>query len=79
MTWYRHVKRSDIAFRFSLSLPWEHAYEHAIGRIWNNMTTAKARELDTNLGRKAAELAITQEKTQKPAEIEPNEKRQRVS
>ena len=44
--------------------------------IWNNMTTAKAKELDNNLGRKAAELAMAQEKTQTPADHDPKEQRQ---
>ena len=78
MTWYRHMKRSDIASKFRLTLPWEHAYEHAVGRIWNNMTAAKEKELDSNLGRKAAELAIAQEKTQTAADHETKEKRQRT-
>lgn len=74
MSWYRATKKSDLFSKLNLSLPWEHAYEHAIGRVWNNMTSAKAKELDKALGRKAAELAIAEEKCDGP---DP-QKRQRV-
>ena len=76
MVWYRRVKRTELASTHNLALPWEHAYEHAIGRVWNNLTTAKARELERHLGRKAAELAIAQEETRQG---DPDEKRQRTA
>ena len=61
MAWYRNAKKTDLLSRFNLTLPWEHAYEHAIGRSWNNMTSAKAKELEKRLGRKAAEMVIFNE------------------
>ena len=43
-------------------LPFEAAYEHAIGRKWNNCTSAKVDMIERGISKEAAQLAIEKEK-----------------
>jgi hypothetical protein len=65
MVWYRSSKQTNQSIPWSngeMQLAFEGAYEHAIGRPWNNMTAAKLKELESAMGKDAAKLAIEQEK-----------------
>ena len=64
MVWYRASKRTSKSVPWAtaeMQLPFESAYEHAIGRSWNNMTTNKLKELEHSMGKEAARMAIDQE------------------
>ena len=45
----------------SMLLPFEQAFQHAIGRDWNNVTHAKARLIEEGLGKAAAQLCMKEE------------------
>jgi YesN/AraC family two-component response regulator len=65
MVWYRSAKQTNKAIPWSsveMQLPFESAYEHAIGRTWNNMTASKLKDLEAALGKEAASLSISKEK-----------------
>ena len=66
MVWYRSSKQTNKAIPWSsveMQLPFESAYEHAIGRTWNNMTASKLKDLlKAALGKEAASLSISKEK-----------------
>ena len=65
MVWYRASKRLSTSIPWldtaKMQLPFEGAFEHAIGRTWNNMTTSKANQLEAALGREAVLIAKTKE------------------
>ena len=64
MVWYRSSKQTNQSIPWSkgeMQLPFEDAYEHGIGRSWNNMTAAKVKELESAMGKDAAKLAIERE------------------
>ena len=85
MAWYRSSKRTAKSLPWSdvdMQLPFEAAYEHCIGRKWNNCTEQKMKELQKGIGKDAAALAMAVE----PAATAPiaeksgrgSQKRQRV-
>lgn len=64
MAWYRCSKRTSKSIPWAsadMQLPFEGAYEHAIGRSWNNMTASKLKELEHAMGKEAARIAIEEE------------------
>ena len=59
MIFYRGFKRSakPIPWLFPvMELPFEQAFEHALGRPWNNMTSSKLKSLEHSLGKEAASI-----------------------
>ena len=66
MVWYRASKRLNASIPWldtsKMHLPFEGAFEHAIGRTWNNMTTSKVTQLEAALGKDATLLARAKER-----------------
>ena len=64
MIWYRSAKRKSNSLVWSkaeMELPFESAYEHAIGRKWNDCTAAKADLLQESMGKEAVKEALKME------------------
>ena len=63
-TFYRCSKRVNMNtpwLNIPMKLPFEDAYEHAIGRPWNNLTTSKAELLERELGKSATQLCLKED------------------
>ena len=79
MIWYRLSKKTYATIPWSnteIILPFEAAYEHAIGRKWNNCTAAKVDLIERGMSKDAAQLAIEREAT--PSADGSCDKRQRT-
>ena len=64
MIYYRLSKKTCGSIPWSnteMVLPFETAYEHAIGRKWNNCTSAKVDIIERGISKEAAQLAIEKE------------------
>ena len=86
MAWYRSSKRTAQSLPWSdvdMQLPFEAAYEHCMGRKWNNCTEQKMKELQKGIGKDAAALAMAVEPAAATPTVEKSspksQKRQRVS
>ena len=86
MAWYRSSKRTAKSLHWSdveMQLPFEAAYEHCMGRKWNNCTEQKMKELQKGIGKDAAALAMAVEPAASTPTVEKSgsgsQKRQRVS
>ena len=72
MIFYRGFKRSakPIPWLFPvMELPFEQAFEHALGRPWNNMTSSKLKSIEHSLGKEAASIALEKETREVPTVI----------
>ena len=79
MIYYRLSKKTCSSIPWSdteMVLPFEAAYEHRIGRKWNNCTSAKVEIIERTIGKDAADIAIEKETTSEDGN---GDKRQRTS
>ena len=63
-SFYRCSKRVNMDtpwLNLDMKLPFEDAFQHAIGRPWNNLTTSKAELLERGLGKSATQLCLKEE------------------